>query len=543
MTENMYRGKRALVLLRVSTEEQKKKYGFKEQESEVRAKLIIPLGLQLDENKHIIKDTYTGMVFKNRPVLMQILEMAERKEFDVLIMDRLDRLGRKGLQRELYRAELRYFGVRMLTTDPNEHADDDSLMGEMIRLLHGFKAEQERNDIVRRTVNGKKERAKEGKLIPGRKPLYGYSWADPGVNEKTHLVHNPEEKVVVERIFNMLKDGNSLRYIATVFTAESILTPSKKSFNWSASTVQAIATHPFYMGMGASFRTTMDKEDGHHRKVLRPIEEQIQVPNAVPLIVSIDMFRQVQEQLEKHKNNAPRNSKNAEKALLRCGLIHCAFCGSTMNMWRHMSGKDQKYELFMYRCNKAMGVASKIKTCTCPRVGCIRADNAAWEKALEIIHKPQLVDERIEALKAPDPTARRRQQISSELAEAKRRQKNLQINLSQELEKNELEEDSVNAIKHRLKELTQMINGYESELREEEISHTKWEELQVKLDKLHKFCADMREKIDDYTYTPTYKEKRDALEFFGILVKVSGGKGKPKLEVISNPPSIVSISV
>ncbi len=541
MTENAYRGKRALMLLRVSTEEQKKKYGFKEQESEVRQKLIAPLGLELDEDKLIIRDAYTGMIFKNRPVLMQILEMAERKEFDVLVMDRLDRLGRKGLQRELYRAELRYFGIRMLTTDPNEHADDDSLMGEMIRLLHGFKAEQERNDIVRRTVNGKRERAKEGKLIPGRKPLYGYSWADPGVGEKTRLIYNPQERIVVERIFTMLRNESSLRYIATVLTTEDILTPSGKSTNWTASTVQAIATHPFYMGMGASFRTTMDREEGHNRKVSRPIEEQIQAPDAVPPIVSIDMFNQVQEQLEKNKRVSPRNSRNKEKALLRCGLIHCAFCGSTMTMWRHRAGKNQKYEVFMYRCNKAMGVANKIKTCTCPKVGCIKADNAAWEKALEIIRQPQLVDEKIEALKAPDPTARRRQQITSELAEARRRYKNLQRNLSEELEKDDLESDSITAINHRLKELSQMISSYESELQQEETSYMKWKELQIKLNKLHKFCADMREKLDDHTYMPTYKEKRDALEFFGVSVKVSGGKGKPKLEVTASPPSIISM--
>ncbi len=70
--------------------------------------------------------------------------MAERGEFDVFVMEVLDRgLGRKGLAREIYRMQLRELGVRVLTTDPNDHADDDSLIGEMIRLWKGYKAGDE----------------------------------------------------------------------------------------------------------------------------------------------------------------------------------------------------------------------------------------------------------------------------------------------------------------------------------------------------------------------------------------------------------------
>jgi site-specific DNA recombinase len=173
--QNDYRGNNAVIYLRVSSEEQKKKYGFSSQLASINEKLIKNLGI-VSKEENIIRDAYTGMKFRDRPELTKILAMAERHEFDILIMDTLDRLGRKGLQRELYRAELRNHGVRILTTEPGEHADDDSLMGEMVRLLYGFKAEQERNDIVRRTLNGRKERAKEGKLIPSRIPLYGYQW-------------------------------------------------------------------------------------------------------------------------------------------------------------------------------------------------------------------------------------------------------------------------------------------------------------------------------------------------------------------------------
>jgi len=124
--ERDYRAKRALILLRVSTPIQEEMYGWPAQEKEIREKLIGPLNLKLDEDRHIIKDTYTGLESRERPALDCILEMAKRHEFDILCMDVLDRLGRKGLAREIYRMQLRELDVRILTTDPQEHADDDT---------------------------------------------------------------------------------------------------------------------------------------------------------------------------------------------------------------------------------------------------------------------------------------------------------------------------------------------------------------------------------------------------------------------------------
>jgi hypothetical protein len=99
-----YRGLRALLLTRVSTYSQ----SHNAQERVIREKLIEPLGLQLDEERHVIHDTYTGLEYRYRAALDDILCMAERREFDVLCLDVLDRgLGRKGVSREVFRGQLR----------------------------------------------------------------------------------------------------------------------------------------------------------------------------------------------------------------------------------------------------------------------------------------------------------------------------------------------------------------------------------------------------------------------------------------------------
>jgi DNA invertase Pin-like site-specific DNA recombinase len=123
-----YTGLRALEFLRVSRPEQEEMYGWPRQHAEVKKKLIDPLGLKVIDT---IKDSYTGLEFQERNSLDEALRRAP--EYDLLIMDMLDRLGRRGLEREIYILQLRQAGVRVISADPEDHSDDESTWGEIIR--------------------------------------------------------------------------------------------------------------------------------------------------------------------------------------------------------------------------------------------------------------------------------------------------------------------------------------------------------------------------------------------------------------------------
>jgi DNA invertase Pin-like site-specific DNA recombinase len=170
--DEKYYGMRAWLMTRVSTLKQEEGYGHPSQEQEIREKLVEPPGLDVTRT---LRDTYTGLDFEERKVLDEILQGAKHKEFDILILDVLDRLGRKGLERELWRMRLRATGARILTTDPNDHADDDSFTGELIRMINGHGSEKELQDIMRRTMNGKRAKAegrdKDGNI--GEKKVVG----------------------------------------------------------------------------------------------------------------------------------------------------------------------------------------------------------------------------------------------------------------------------------------------------------------------------------------------------------------------------------
>lgn len=240
-----YMGLRALGMTRVSTPRQEEGYGHPSQEQAFRTKLVEPLRLRL---VGIVRDTYTGTDFENRRVLDEVLERAKRGEFDLFIMDVLDRLGRKGLERELWRMKLRATGVTLLTTDPADHADDDSSWGELIRMFKGIGSEDELNNIMRRTMNGKRAKAEgrnqdgslgEKKIVGYGPRLYGYHFKKDEKGKTVGLVLNHDlvytepdgiewtEVKVIEFIFNSVASGTPIRRVAVILNEKGIPTATK----------------------------------------------------------------------------------------------------------------------------------------------------------------------------------------------------------------------------------------------------------------------------------------------------------------------------
>ncbi|GCE49618.1 recombinase-like zinc beta ribbon protein [Thermosporothrix hazakensis] len=561
-----YRGLRALILTRVSTLKQRDTtLSHQYQERLVREKLIEPLGLILDPN-HIIRDTYTGLDFRYREALNRILELAEQKEFDVLCMEVLDRgLGRKGLQREFYRMQLKELGVRILTTDPEEHADDDSLVGEIIRLFKGHKAEEEINDLVRRTTNGKIQKALGSpednippQVVGSSSRPYGYHFTLDKKGKRSGLTPNLEtikdnrevtwtEVRVVKFIFRCAYKGIPIRRIAQRLNKLEIPAPSvskgekvkSKAVDgpilWQPAVISRMLRHTGYCGEYPIFKKRTVKVPGRKwpKFEIRPDNEQIKVP--IPAIISKDMFEVVQQHLARNKKIAAPNNRRPEDALLRAGIAKCGHCGANLTVNRRVNHYKNRPEgqrdQIGYNCSRKYNGLYQ-----CP--GCYILvpilDQAAWNFAKKIVLNPSIIDKQIEERRSKDPTQGRRKHVKAKLAEIREMQNSLRANLARLYEGKILDPGTEAYLTNRLHELAKEEKECEAELRDEEKMRREWAKAQEKLNTVYRTCERIQEKINDPDYEFTYKEKRNLLEFLEIEVVVWEKNHDPRFEIRSN---------
>jgi site-specific DNA recombinase len=530
----VYRGLRALLLTRVSTGSQ----SHEAQERVIRDLLIELIGLELDEERHVKHCTYTGLEYRYNETLDEILRMAERREFDVLCLDVLDRgLGRKGITREIYIGQLREIGIHILTTEPDDHSDDDSLEGQMVRVMKGWKAEGEVSDFVRRTKNAKRNKAlgNPAKGVPpkvignGRRP-YGFKYVrnEKGKIETLELNHDViltdskgvkwTEVRVMLFIFQCALRRITLYQICKRLNEIGIPSPGistgKKYTSrgvqdqplWETPTVSKMLRNTMYSGkyVVSKYHTVKVPGKKYPRLIKNPPEEWIIVP--IPAIVSVELQEEVIQNLKLNKQFAPRNNQQEEPALLHGSLAKCGNCGRTAAPFINSRG------IIYYRCRTSSNL-HKCRGCT---TKAFSVDEATWEVALDIIRNPSQVDEAFKKQKTEDPTASRRKEIDKKLAENRTKQRNLRANHMKASEERELDSQTFEDYAFRMKQLKQEEQQLETERADDEKIQREWTAVQRKLERLHKKCAVMREKLKNPKYIPDYKEKRDMIEFFGI---------------------------
>jgi site-specific DNA recombinase len=170
--------KRAILFARVSTNEQAKS-GFSIP-GQLRELRVYAERESLNVVEEIVDDGYSGSN-PDRPGLRRVLELAEAGEVDVVAAWKRNRLFRSRLHRLLWEKDLKRMGVSLVALDDTGHRIADGMLDDF--------SEWEREEISRRTLDGKREKARAGMVIGGHPVRYGFEYA-------YGLDHKGRERVV-----------------------------------------------------------------------------------------------------------------------------------------------------------------------------------------------------------------------------------------------------------------------------------------------------------------------------------------------------------
>ncbi|MCI6388595.1 MAG: recombinase family protein [Ruminococcus sp.] len=299
-------------------------------------------------------DNVSGMHF-NREGVNKIYEAVESKLIDAVIVKDMSRLGRHKTQTALFIDYLRENDVKVLSVTENldtSNENDDLIIG-----FKGLFNDMYARDISRKVRAGFLQKQKEGLVMI---PPMGY-FKDKNTGE---ILIMDEPANIVRRIFQMYLDGYGLKNIAHKLNDEGLKTPAyyqlkylnkHQGYNkpeittrylWNGTAVKRILTNEFYCGNLVNHKYMLDKIN-RQRKTYST-DEQIRHENAVPAIVSKEIFDKVQFLLESKKKDNVRAT--FDKPYHRyTGLIKCGDCGASFSCKiRKWKDKPDRIE---YVCN------------------------------------------------------------------------------------------------------------------------------------------------------------------------------------------------
>jgi site-specific DNA recombinase len=218
--------KRAVLYARVSTDEQARSGYSLAQQLDALREYATQEGYEVREE---VRDPGQSGASLERPGMDRVRDLVAGGGISVVLAQDRDRFAREPAYHYLLKREFEEHGCRLKAL--NDHGDD-SPEGELTDGILDQLAKYERAKTTERTRRGKLRKARQGKLIAGRRPNYGfrYNRARDGyeVDENT--------MPVIERIFRMAAmEGASVHGIKRVLDAEGVPTPSgRKYWHWRA---------------------------------------------------------------------------------------------------------------------------------------------------------------------------------------------------------------------------------------------------------------------------------------------------------------------
>jgi site-specific DNA recombinase len=246
--------------------------------------------------------------------MKRLIRHAEEKEIDLVLVYKLDRLGRK--QKDvLHLLEDVFEKHNVAFKSATEPFDTSTPLGKaMIGILAVF-AQLERDMIVERTTTGRRQKASQGIWYGGRIP-FGYNW-----NQQTQTLEIvPEEAAIVKEIFKRYLQGQSRLAIAEWASSRT------KARFFDHCVIRDMLARPIYMGKLVNAGTLVE---GKHEP-----------------IIDEETWYAVQREYSRRKDGlSPLGD------YLLTGLLECGVCGSGIVHVKRITHKRNKtYQYDLYAC-------------------------------------------------------------------------------------------------------------------------------------------------------------------------------------------------
>jgi len=303
----------------------------------------------------IYTDIASGTNQRKREQFNAMISDCKKNKIDLIIVKSVSRFGRNTVESLKTTRMLREWGVDVYF-ETNGISTKQLKSETVLALLFSF-AQAESEDRSEAVKWGIHTGFRLGHSKFADKVCYGYKKGEDG-----RLIIDESQSKIVEEIFSLYLEGNSLRKIADKLHEGGIMSPTGKE-NWTPTAIRKIISNEKYTG-NVILQKTYVKDILNHTQVVNDTElTKYMYENNNPPIISKALFEQVQKlmgdrsNVEKDKDGTQiRKSTRYSSSTSLSGKIKCKICGRNFRRITTHSGE------IVWRC---AGKVEKCKTkCT-----------------------------------------------------------------------------------------------------------------------------------------------------------------------------------
>jgi len=350
---------------------------------------------------------------------------------------------------------------------------------QMALKFYMFIANIELDMTKRRLRESRYTYARQGRWMTGGGGIpFGYDFN--GFTQK--LVPNETTAPIVKRIYDMyVTQKLGYNAISTHLRKEGVPTPNGKEY-WQPMVLRRILLNPVYKGT-VQFKTT---RVANKKKIQRPEEDWIIVPNAHPPIIDEETWDKAQATLEANRNS-PRVRLDFEPNPL-ASLVICAGCKKKMirqsstQYYKKQDGNTSKYIKEFMTC-KGCSVYLKYKPIEDEIIRLLREDIIQPDPDQLRAKLTEFINLDKERSKSFDP-AGQVERISTEIESLNSELKRLRVLLRKELITEEEFQEDRDEIQKQLREKEFQLAAMQNEARSDRVQKIDVDAFQRGLDSL-----------------------------------------------------------
>ncbi len=304
--------------------------------------------------EHIYVDADHGRAeFKKRPALIAMLNAAERRAFDVVVVRDESRLGGDTNRTSLFMQDLLDAGVRLFYYFTDEEVTIDGAVDKFMINVRNFASELEREKISQRTHEHLLTKARKGLNVGGR--VYGYDNVEIKVGEQRLRVEykiNEDQATIVREMFRRYAAGEGLRTIAKDFNMRGVAPPragARGTGSWSPAAIWSMLRNERYRGILIWGKQEKAYRKGTKVRIPRPQAEWTTIAAPELRIVDEATWAAAHAQIRPVGEADARRSKGGPRPRhLLSGIARCAECGGPLTV---TNGKSSYTPIKVYTCS------------------------------------------------------------------------------------------------------------------------------------------------------------------------------------------------